>query len=71
VVEKALYMKEPFYNIADAAYHELAQINPTLSCQSQLIKMSKGMNTANSIRPTPGQTEGVQLSALDRLKIKL
>jgi len=52
-------------------YHELAQINPILPRQSQLTKVSKGMNTAYNIRPTPGQTEGVQQSILDGLKIRL
>ena len=69
-VEKALLVKERF-NISDVAYHQLAQINPKLPRQSQLTKVSKGMNTAYNIWPTPGQTEGVQQSIVDRLKIRL
>jgi len=67
MVEKALLR----FNISDVAYHELAQINPTLPRQSQLTKVSKGMNTAYNVWPTPGQTKGVQQSIVDRLKIRL
>ena len=53
-----LYLKDRF-NISNEAWHELSMKSEEPPCLSKLLKH---MNSQWNLKPTPGESEGIQIS---------
>ena len=69
-VNMMLYIKD-WYNISDGAYHELAKVCKEMPRQYRLRERITNLNKLWKICPTPNNTQGVQQSLKDRLKIRI
>ena len=56
-----LYLKDRF-NISNEAWHELAMNSVEPPCLNKLIKHMSKLNTKWNLKPTPENTEGIQIS---------
>ena len=60
-VDFLLYIKDKFH-VSDRAWHEISQISKEVSTKYTLKQRIKALNNQWTIKVTPGETEGVQIS---------
>ena len=65
-VDLLLYIKDKFH-ILDRAWHEISQISKELPTKYSLKQRIKALDNQWTIKLTPGETDGVQISFKDSL----
>ena len=65
-VDLLLYIKDKFH-VSDRAWHEISQISKELPTKCTLKQRIKALNNQWTIKLTPGETDGVQISFKDSL----